>query len=134
MGRRGEREVSGKHVAIFVAPSKINWFKQRSHKAALGSGILGLFRAHANTDARYGNAFRIEKERETLSLPPPSPLHLYLKAHRFCSVRTRTGDRRLTKTFLLFLHELIYGRLESSFSLKHRIPAKVASASPARVK
>lgn len=111
--------MSGTHVAMFVAPSERNRFKERSYRAVLfGSGVWAPLGAHA------GSAARMEEEEEeeeggTPRLPPG--------AHS-------TGHRRLTKTFLLFLHELIYGRLESSFSLKHQIPAKVASASSARVK
>lgn len=89
MERRGEKEVSGKHVAIFVAPSKTNWFKHRSYKAVLGSGILGLFRAHTNTDARYGNAFRMEEERETLVPPRPPTSTLKRTASDRCALKRR---------------------------------------------
>lgn len=102
----GEREVSG--TAMFVAPSKTNRFQERSYRAVLALGVWGLLGALA------GPADEEEDGEEGEPSPPPPPP----------GERASAGHRRLTKTFLLFLHELIYGRLESSSSLRHRMPAE----------
>lgn len=126
-GAGEEREAAGGHGALFVAPSAINRSHRRSYRAVLGRAVPGPLRAR-------GQRPQDGKKREqgaASSHNPLSPLpRLYLQARPLRPPPSEPADRSLTKTFLLFLHELIYGRPESSSSAKRRNPAKVASVLP----
>lgn len=125
-----EREAAGRHGALFVAPSGINRSHRRSYRPVLGRAVPGPLRARGQ---RLQDGKKREQGAASSPLPPPlqppSP-RLYLQARPLRPPPSEPADRSLTKTFLLFLHELIYGRPESSSSAKRRNPAKVASVLP----
>lgn len=78
-----------KNGAVFVAPRQINWFKQPSFKASYNNNILDLLERHKSSQRKSREASEPAK-----SAPAPGTAQSML-------------DCNLTKTFLLFLHELV---------------------------